>query len=177
MYRRILVAIDGSPTAACALEEALRLAKLGNARLCLLHVVDEMKHLTGYETFTAYAHDVLPRLRAGGELVLKNAAEHATRADVEADCALFMASADRVCDVVVAKARSWGADLIVIGTHGRHGLERFFLGSDAEQILRQAPVPVLLVRGGANQPPTRTGSRTPGAGNAGLLSPGSGWKE
>lgn len=147
MYRRILVAIDGSPTATRALEEALRLAALGNARLCLLHVVDEMKHVTGYETFTAYTHDVLPRLRAGGEQVLKEASERARRAGVEAEGKLFMSSADRVCDVVVAQAKAWNADLIVVGSHGRRGLDRMLLGSDAEQILRVAPVPVLLVRG------------------------------
>ncbi|MCG3189203.1 MAG: hypothetical protein LKCHEGNO_01489 [Burkholderiaceae bacterium] len=52
----------------------------------------------------------------------------------------------RVCDVVVQEALEWKADLIVIGTHGRRGASRLLLGSDAEQVLRLAPVPVLLVR-------------------------------
>jgi nucleotide-binding universal stress UspA family protein len=52
----------------------------------------------------------------------------------------------RICDQVVDAARNWKADLIVIGTHGRRGISRLMLGSDAEQILRLAPVPVLLVR-------------------------------
>ena len=56
--------------------------------------------------------------------------------------------AARVADLVVEQARQWGAELIVLGTHGRRGLGRALLGSDAEQVLRQAPVPVLLVRGG-----------------------------
>lgn len=147
MYQRILVAIDGSPTATRGLEEALRLAQTTKGKVRLLHVVDEIKHVTGYETFTAYTHDVLPRLRAGGEQVLREGYERAARAGVDADGRLFMASGDRICDVVQAQAESWDADLIVIGTHGRHGLERVLLGSDAEQILRLAPVPVLLVRG------------------------------
>lgn len=149
MYQRILVAMDGSPTATRGLEEALALASLTGGRLRVLHVVDEIKHVTGYESFAAYTHDVLPRLRAGGERVLKEACERASRAGVEADGRLFMASADRVCDVVAAEAKSWEADLIVIGTHGRRGLDRVLLGSDAEQILRTAPAPVLLVRAGA----------------------------
>ena len=45
------------------------------------------------------------------------------------------------------QARKWRADLIVIGTHGRRGLKRLVMGSDAEQIVRTAPAPVLLVRG------------------------------
>jgi len=53
----------------------------------------------------------------------------------------------RVCDLVTQSARTCGADLIVIGTHGRRGVGRLMLGSDAEQILRLSPVPVLLVRG------------------------------
>jgi len=53
----------------------------------------------------------------------------------------------RVCDVIVQEARNSGAQLIVMGTHGRHGLRRLALGSDAELVLRDSPVPVLLVRG------------------------------
>ena len=56
--------------------------------------------------------------------------------------------AGRVCDLVQEAAVAWPADLIVIGTHGRRGVQRLLLGSDAEQILRSATVPVLLVRGG-----------------------------
>jgi nucleotide-binding universal stress UspA family protein len=47
---------------------------------------------------------------------------------------------------VVDEAKRWGAELIVIGTHGRRGVGRMLMGSDAEQILRLSPVPVLLVR-------------------------------
>ena len=58
----------------------------------------------------------------------------------------------RVAQLVVEHAQAWGADLIVLGTHGRRGLARVLMGSDAEQIARTAPVPVLLVRlpAGAN---------------------------
>jgi nucleotide-binding universal stress UspA family protein len=52
----------------------------------------------------------------------------------------------RVSEVVVEQAKVWRADLIVLGTHGRRGVGRFLLGSDAEQVARTASVPVLLVR-------------------------------
>jgi len=58
----------------------------------------------------------------------------------------YITCAARLCDVVAAQAKSWKADLIVIGSHGRRGVERALLGSDAERILRVAPVPVLLVK-------------------------------
>ncbi len=52
----------------------------------------------------------------------------------------------KVADLVAAEAVNWPADLIVLGTHGRRGIGRMFLGSGAEIILRTAPVPVLLGR-------------------------------
>ena len=54
--------------------------------------------------------------------------------------------AGRVCDLVVAEAGSWPADMIVLGTHGRRGVGRMLMGSDAEAIVRSAPIPVLLIR-------------------------------
>ena len=52
----------------------------------------------------------------------------------------------RAAEFIVAQAKKWGADLIVLGTHGRRGVKRLVMGSDAEQVVRTSPVPVLLVR-------------------------------
>ena len=62
------------------------------------------------------------------------------------DTALVERSTARISERIVEHAKSWGAELIVIGTHGRRGVGRILLGSDAEQTVRIAPVPVLLVR-------------------------------
>jgi nucleotide-binding universal stress UspA family protein len=51
-----------------------------------------------------------------------------------------------VADLIVKQAKKWGADVIVLGTHGRRGLTRVVMGSDAETVLRETPLPVLLVR-------------------------------
>ena len=72
----------------------------------------------------------------------------------------------RVCDVVSEQARLFDADLIVIGTHGRRGIGRLVIGSDAEQIARTAAVPVLLVRATgldteASRPSTRAAASVP----------------
>lgn len=147
MYQRILVPIDGSETSDRGLEEALRLARLDGGSVRLIHVVDTQKHVPGYITCAAYTSDVVPLVKKLGEQLLEHGRERAGRAGVEAETALlFDQAAARLCDVVAAQAKSWKADLIVIGSHGRRGVERVLLGSDAERILRVAPVPVLLVK-------------------------------
>ena len=145
MYQRILVPIDGSATSLQGLDEALRLARLTGARLRLIHVVDELKYVTGFETFATYSGDVVPLMAEAGKQILEQGRARAQRAGIEADSVLFTSLAGRVSELVVEQAKAWNADLIVIGTHGRHGVARAVLGSDAEQVLRMAPVPVLLV--------------------------------
>ena len=67
-------------------------------------------------------------------------------AHVAVDTVLHENTSGRVAEIVADEATSWGADLVVLGTHGRRGVGRLILGSDAEQVLRLAPVPVLMVR-------------------------------
>jgi nucleotide-binding universal stress UspA family protein len=85
-------------------------------------------------------------MRKFGEETLASACRMAALAQVEADSSLLIAKAARVCDRVADECGRWQADLVVVGTEGRHGLDRFLMGSDAEQIVRHAPVPVLVVR-------------------------------
>lgn len=145
-YQRILVPVDGSPTSLRGLDEAIRLARVTGGRLRLLHVVDELTFATGFETGTAFLGDVLPLMREAGNAILQQACARAEAAGVPADPVLCDRFAVRVCDAVVEEARQAGAELIVLGTHGRRGVGRLLLGSDAEQVLRLAEVPVLLVR-------------------------------
>ena len=146
MYQRILAAIDGSPTAMRGLDEAIRLAKLAGAQLRILHVLDELIFVTGFETGATYLNDVLPRLKEGGESTLAEGKARADAAGVAADTQLVECFGQRTSETIIAEAEAWKADLIVLGTHGRRGIGRFLLGSDAEQVLRNARVPVLLVR-------------------------------
>lgn len=148
MYQRILVPIDGSPTAQAGLAEALRLAKLTGAQIRLLHVVDEMMVVTSVPEFTAYSVDLARALKEGGAEVLAKALAEAKAAGVAAHTELVDSGTGRVADTIVAQASNWPADLIVLGTHGRRGLRRLALGSDAEEVVRNASAPVLLVRGG-----------------------------
>ncbi|MBQ1763976.1 MAG: universal stress protein [Aquincola sp.] len=145
-YQRILVPVDGSATSQRGLQEAIALARLTGGRLRLLHVVDELSFATGFETGTAFLGDVIPLMREAGQAVLQQACTQAETAGVPAEPVLCDRFATRVCDAVTQEARQWRADLIVLGTHGRRGVGRLLLGSDAEQVLRLAQVPVLLVR-------------------------------
>jgi nucleotide-binding universal stress UspA family protein len=145
-YQRILAAVDGSETAAAGLLEAIRIARLTRGSLHLVHVVDVLEHVNGFETCATYTGEVLPHLRRAGQAVLDAALACATAHGVAADSRLVEVRGRRTADVILEAAEAVRADLIVLGTHGRRGMDRAFAGSDAEQILRRAPVPVLLVR-------------------------------
>lgn len=147
-YRQFLVPFDGSPTSEKALDEAIRLARLTGARL--LHVVDELSYVNGFETATNYINEIVPLMQAAGEKLLALARQKAQAQGVDADSVLVVGGPGRICEHVAEQARSAQADLIVVGSHGRRGIGRVLLGSDAEQIVRTAPVPVLVVRGAAD---------------------------
>ena len=153
MYQRILVPIDGSPTSDQGLDEAIALARLTGGSIRLLNVLDELVFTTGFETGATYTNTVLPALRQGSERILAAARERVSAGSVAVDALTIECFARRPCDVIVEAAAQWPADLIVIGTHGRRGVNRMMLGSDAEQVARMAPVPVLLVRSATKAAP------------------------
>jgi len=146
MYQRILVPVDGSECAARGLSEAMSLARLTGARLRLVHVIDEPFVAIGVDGATATGADLVTLAREGAQRVLADATNKVRLAGLPVDDVLLDSFDGRMCDLVIEAARAWQADLLVIGTHGRRGVDRLLLGSDAEQILRHAPVPVLLVR-------------------------------
>jgi nucleotide-binding universal stress UspA family protein len=145
MYQRILVPVDGSATSKLGLAEAIKLAKLTGAKLMLLHVVDASPISAVPEAASAVV-TLFEELRKAGAQVVDAAKAMVTEARLEAEVMLVEVTAARIADLVVDQAKKWHADLIVIGTHGRRGISRVLLGSDAEQIVRAAPTPVLLVR-------------------------------
>ncbi len=147
MYQRILVPIDGSNTSSKGLNEAIKLAKLTGASVRLIHMVDPLTFATASELYGVYADDVIPRMREIGDQILETARIRVEEQGIKVDSLLFDSSPTRVADTVVEQAKVWNADLIVIGTHGRRGVKRLMLGSDAEQVVRMAAVPVLLIRG------------------------------
>ncbi len=152
MYKRILVPVDGSETSNKALVTALQLAKDAGGRVQLIHVVEELAYLSGYEQFGGYSDDLFKVMRENGTKVLDDGLAIAQAAGVEADKMLFDDFGGRLAELVADAAKQWNADLIVVGTHGRRGVGRVLLGSGAEQIIRLAPVPILVVRSSEDTP-------------------------
>ena len=146
MYKHILVPVDGSGTARRGLEEAIALAGLTGGQLRLLHVVDELSVAMSMSGQGVVSPDLYQLLREGGEQVLADALAMAQSRKVVADTVLIEGFSGRLCDHVLEQARQWGADIVVLGSHGRRGVGRLVMGSDAEQIIRTALVPVLVVR-------------------------------
>ncbi|CAB3773538.1 universal stress protein [Paraburkholderia humisilvae] len=145
MYKRILVAIDGSETAEHALDSALQLAHDNDAQLQPLYVVDNP--LMAYD---AYGYDPTILRDAcieEGQRLMADALARMKRENV--------AGVPRIVDVapigediserIRISANEFNADLLVLGTHGRRGFKRLFLGSVAERVVRSASLPVLLV--------------------------------
>jgi nucleotide-binding universal stress UspA family protein len=93
-----------------------------------------------------YAGDLLETLRQSGKKIIEKAEALARRNGLAPESVMLESFGGRAADFIVQQARKWGADLIVLGTHGRRGVKRLVMGSDAEQVVRTTRVPVLLVR-------------------------------
>jgi len=145
MYRNILVPIDGSAMATQGLREAVELAGRLGSRIRLLHVLNQMPwSAPGFVPATM--PDLVTELHRAGESILERGRQEVAAANIEVEVRLVQVLGERVGETVIEDANSWPADLIVCGTHGRRGVRRLLLGSDAEYIVRLSRVPVLLVR-------------------------------
>ncbi|QLH76004.1 universal stress protein [Halosimplex rubrum] len=138
MYEDILVPTDGSAGASAALEEAIELADQFDATIHSLYVVD----LASLGT-EAGAVDMVESFEQTGEEATEAAATRARDAGVTAEASVATGSPHRE---ILEYVDDHGVDLVVMGTHGRTGLERYLLGSVTEKIVRAADVPVLTVR-------------------------------
>lgn len=144
MYQRIMVAVDGSETAQRGLQEAIKLAKDQKARLAIVHVIDIVV-VSGAEEFS---ETYIDSMRDYGRNTVEQARQAAQAAGVETEVQSpeIFTSGYHVADKIAQLAGDWKADLLVIGTHGRRGVNRFLLGSVAERVVRVAPCPLLLIR-------------------------------
>ena len=147
MFKRILVAVDGSDTAEQALLEAINLAKEHKAHLRIVHAVD----LVNLNLATEFPDPagIADAMIKGGHEILHKAEAVAKRAGIQVETRLIEIDTlrHRIPEMIVADAEAWPADLVVICTHGRRGLSRVLLGSVAEGVVRVATQPVLLIRG------------------------------
>lgn len=139
MYNHVLFPTDGSEGSAVALEHAIDHALRYDATLHVLYVIEET-----YPVVEAGPEDVLAALEAEGERALKHARTRATDAGVGSVRGAILGGSPyrQILEYVDEN----GIDLIVMGTHGRRGVDRYLLGSVAEKVVRTADCPVLTVR-------------------------------
>jgi len=146
MYKHVLVPVDGSETSRLGLAEAIKLARALEAQIRLVHVVNRLPWVSPGLTGAA-VQELIDQLRGTGESVLHDAITLVRDAGLVADSRLIEALGTEAGECIIEQAAAWPADLIVCGTHGRRGVRRILIGSDAEYILRHSSVPVLMVRG------------------------------
>lgn len=145
MYQRILVPINGSSTSERALQEAIKLAQ-GKAQLRLVYVLEEILPLAAEGFDYSNSAALQETARKAAEDTLAQAADKVQKSGATVETALIDELGQGVVDAINNEALNWSADLIVIGTHGRTGLTRLLLGSIAEGVVREAAMPVLLIR-------------------------------
>ena len=138
MYDEILVPTDGGPASEAAVDHAVGLADQFDARVHGLYVVDT----SGYPALDASTEAVHSALKDEGEAALDTVTDAAGAADVPVVSELV---SDAPYDGIIEYARANDIDLIVMGTHGRTGLDRYLLGSVTERVVRSTDIPVLTV--------------------------------
>lgn len=147
MYKRILLPIDSSSTSARALAESIKLASEMKSKLRIVHVVKVGMPIDDDLEGIIDVGELTQKLRHLGQTLLDKAVETARRAGVEPETGLLDAKKNRVAVVLGEETARWQADLVVMGTHGRVGFEYLLMGSVAEEFIRVANAPILIVRG------------------------------
>ena len=152
MYKQILVAVDGSATSNKALAAAIEMASYSGGRsvIRLIHVLDEMAYFTGLDPYAGQTYSAVHMMRKAGEKILAEGLAICQSAGVQADTVLADRLGARLAETVADMAKEWQANLAVVGTHGRKGIGRMLMGSGAEQIIRMAACPVLVIRSEQN---------------------------
>ncbi len=145
MYSRILVPVDGSAPAEAGLREAIRLAVAARSKVVVLNVVNEFPILLDPVAMADYTV-VLAAIRHAGEEIVAKAAKAVSDAGLDCETVVIDATSGPASTAIVEQVVARHCDLIVMGTHGRRGMKRLALGSDAEVVVRHSPVPVLLVK-------------------------------
>lgn len=131
MFKRILVPSDGSEHATKAADKAIQLAKILDAEIVAVHVIDE-KLIQPFEVLEEEGMEILHQIQKKGE-----------SAGVEVSEVLLLGNPWHDMKKISNKTE---ADLIVIASHGRTGLEKILMGSVAENTLKTADIPVLLIK-------------------------------
>jgi nucleotide-binding universal stress UspA family protein len=144
-FRRILFATDFSPASRKAFTTAIAMAGANHAALTILHVVVPFTPIVPEQYVDAQTWDRIDHeARQYSQRQLRTLVKRAKNAGIRAQSLLLEGYS---ADVIARAARSTRADLLVVGTHGRSGLSKFFVGSVASRLVATAPCPLVTVRG------------------------------
>jgi nucleotide-binding universal stress UspA family protein len=145
MFKHLLVPIDGSPTSQLAVDKAIGLARAFSSAVSVLFVIDPYP-FTGVGADFSYGQmQYLNAARAEANEALAAARQTFEAAGVQVSASLV--ESHSVWRGIVEASEAGGADLIVMGSHGRSGIEKLVLGSVAQRVLSHSHLPVLVVRG------------------------------
>lgn len=141
MYKKVMVAIGEDASSPMALQEALHIALADGAQLCIVHAITEENGVGGSDSSD-------PGKQEGQQLLDRATSGVSARLTVEAR--LLKAEGEYgvngIAAAVAEVITEWGADLLVVGTKGRRGLERLVIGSVAEKLVDTVEISILLVR-------------------------------
>jgi nucleotide-binding universal stress UspA family protein len=143
-YQNILVPVDGSDTSFAAVKQAAELAKVFGSKITVVQVLALDPYIAAEYITAAQTNDLIERARASIEGTLEDAKAKFGAEGLTVETRLL--EGQMIHQEILNAAKETNADLIVIGSHGRTGLKKFFLGSVAQKILGETSVPVLVVR-------------------------------
>lgn len=143
-YQNILVPVDGSETSFAAVAKAAELAKAFGSKINVVQVLTLDPYIAAEYITANQTNDLIERARASIVKTLEEAKQKFTEQGVEAETKLLEGQV--IAREISNAAKELNADLIVIGSHGRTGLKKLFLGSVAQSILSEGTTPVLVVR-------------------------------
>lgn len=145
MYRQILVAVDGSETAYQALEHAIRLAELAHAKIFAIYVIEYPSTLYASEGIDVgmFHTEIVEEAKR----VLGKVKTRLEQAGIPGETRMIDSGSvgKSIAAEIEGAVRALEIDLVIMGTHGRRGFQRFLLGSVAESFVRCSSVPVMLV--------------------------------
>jgi nucleotide-binding universal stress UspA family protein len=145
MFKHLLVPIDGSPTSQLAVDKAIGLARAFSSAVSVLFVIDPYPFAGVGADFSYGQVQYLSAAKAEANEALAAARQVFDAAGVQVSASVV--ESHSVWRGIVEASEAGGADLIVMGSHGRSGIEKLVLGSVAQRVLSHSPLPVLVVRG------------------------------
>ncbi|WP_180014676.1 universal stress protein [Acinetobacter sp. YH16031] len=143
-FEHILVPVDGSETSYAAVDKAVEIAKAFNSKVTVVQVLALDPYIAAEYITAAQTNDLVERARTAILKTLDEAKAKFAAAGIDAETQLLEGQV--IYSEIVKAAESLNTDLIVIGSHGRTGFKKLFLGSVAQSILGQANVPVMVIR-------------------------------